>query len=277
VKKSGCGSGTDRGKQTGAISSEERHALTLQRSIHQGLRKLGVDIIRYPFPEWLALREHLLTLFSKFKINCVLDVGANRGFYAGFLRAAGFEGRIVSFEPIGQSFLELQNRSSADPEWHACQIALGREAGTFPMNITHRTELCSFLSPNEYCKTQFGKIAEIVATEMVKVERLDRIFDECVQGICEPKAFLKMDTQGYDLKVLEGAAGRLNSIEALQSEISFRQIYHGMPNFEESIGKMAQRGFELTGLFPVQRDERLRIVEMDCVMVKSHDWPSTPG
>jgi FkbM family methyltransferase len=243
----------------------------LHRSIHKGLRKLGVDIVRYPLPEWLALREHLLTLFSRFKINCVLDVGANRGFYASFLRAAGFEGRIVSFEPIGQSFLELQNRSLADPEWHAHQIALGHEAGTFPMNVTHRTELCSFLSPNEYCKTQFGKMGEIVATEMVKVERLDRIFDECVQGICEPKVLLKMDTQGYDLKVLEGAAGRSDFIKALQSEISFRQIYDGMPHFEESIAKMAEMGFELTGLFPVQRDERLRIVEMDCIMVNSRD------
>jgi hypothetical protein len=86
---------------------------------------------------------------------------------------------------------------------------------------------------------------------------------------------LKIDTQGYDLKVLEGAAGRLDFIEALQSEISFRRIYDGMPNFEESIEKMAQMGFELTGLFPVMRDERLRIIEMDCVMVKSRDRPSS--
>jgi hypothetical protein len=71
--------------------------------------------------------------------------------------------------------------------------------------------------------------------------------------------------------VLEGATDRSDFIEALQSEISFRQIYDGMPNFEESIGRMAQMGFELTGLFPVIRDERLRIIEMDCVMVKSRD------
>jgi FkbM family methyltransferase len=245
--------------------------LILQRSIHKGLRKLGVDIIRYPLPEWLALREHLLTLFSTFRINCVLDVGANRGFYASFLRAAGFGGRIVSFEPIRRNFLELQKRSSADPQWHAYPIALGDQAGTFPMNVTRRTEFSSFLSPNDYCKTQFGEMGEIVATEMVQIERLDRIFDECVKGICKPKVFLKMDTQGYDLKVLEGATDRSDFIEALQSEISFRRIYDGMPDFEESIGKMAQMGFELTGFFPVVRDERLRIVEMDCVMVKSRD------
>jgi hypothetical protein len=114
-------------------------------------------------------------------------------------------------------------------------------------------------------------MGEVVATEMVQIERLDKIFDKCVQGICKPKVLLKMDTQGYDLKVLEGAAGRSDFIEALQSEISFRRIYDRMPNFEESIGKMAEMGFALTGLFPVIRDERLRIVEMDCVMVKSRD------
>jgi len=114
-------------------------------------------------------------------------------------------------------------------------------------------------------------MGDIVATEMVQIERLDKIFGQCVQRICEPKVLLKMDTQGYDPKVLEGATDRSNSIEALQSEISFRQIYDGMPNFEESIRKMAQMGFELSGLFPVQRDEGVRIVEMDCLMVKSRD------
>jgi FkbM family methyltransferase len=234
-----------------------------------------VDIIRYPLPDWFALREHLLTVFSTFKINCVLDVGANRGFYASFLRAVGFEGRIVSFEPIRRNFLELEERSSSDLEWHAYPIALGDEAGTLTMNVTRRTEFSSFLSPNDYCKTQFREMGEVVATEMVQIDRLDRIFDQCVQGICKPKVLLKIDTQGYDLKVLEGAAGRLDFIEALQSEISFRRIYDGMPNFEESIEKMAQMGFELTGLFPVMRDERLRIIEMDCVMVKSRDRPSS--
>jgi len=245
--------------------------VNLRGSIHEGLRKLGVDIIRYPLPDWLPLREHLLTMFSTFRVNCVFDVGAHRGLYASFLRAAGFEGRIVSFEPIRRNFLELQERSSADPKWHAYPIALGDQVGTVPMNVTRRTEFCSFLSPNDYCKTQFGDAAEVVETEIVQIERLDRIFDECVQGICAPKVFLKTDTQGYDLKVLEGAVGRSDFIEALQSEISFRRIYDGMPNFVESIAGMARMGFELSGLFPVTRDERLRIIEMDCIMVKSRD------
>jgi hypothetical protein len=142
------------------ISSEERQALILQRSIHNGLRKLGVDVIRYPLPDWLALREHLLTVFSNFRINCVLDVGANRGFCASFLRAAGFEGRIVSFEPIRRDFLELQEGSSSDLEWHAYPIALGDKAGSFPMNVTRRTQFCSFLSPNDYCKTRNGRSSD---------------------------------------------------------------------------------------------------------------------
>ena len=43
--------------------------MILRRSIHKSPRKLGVDIVRYP-PDWLALREHLLTVFSSFS-----DVG----------------------------------------------------------------------------------------------------------------------------------------------------------------------------------------------------------
>jgi FkbM family methyltransferase len=253
------------------ISILEGQAMNIQRSIHKCLRKLGMDIIRYPHPDWLALREHLLTVFSTLNVNCVFDVGAHRGFYASFLRAAGFEGRIVSFEPIRRNFLELQERSSTDSEWHSYPIALADRAGKFTMNVTRRTEFCSFLSPNAYCMAQFGEKGEVVETETVQIERLDGIFDECVKGIARPRVMLKMDTQGYDLKVLEGATGCSDFIQAVQSEISFRHIYDGMPNFEESLGRMAQMGFGLTGLFPVTRDKRLRVIEMDCVMIKSGD------
>ena len=44
-------------------------------------------------------------------------------------------------------------------------------------------------------------------------------------------------------------------------------IYKGVPTYLEAISHLNTLGFDLTGLFPVARDEHLRVVEFDCVTV----------
>ena len=102
---------------------------------------------------------------------------------------------------------------------------------------------------------------------MTLVKRLDDVFPEIISGKNYTRVFLKMDTQGYDLKVLAGAAKVLEKVVALQSEISVMPLYEGMPDYIESLGTFKKVGFELTGLYPVSRDpESLTIIELDCVM-----------
>ena len=105
--------------------------------------------------------------------------------------------------------------------------------------------------------------------EKVETRRLDSIFNECVSGIPNPRVYLKMDTQGFDLKVFEGCEYILDNILALQSEISIRHLYEETPDFKDSISTMEKQGFDISGVFPVSRDGKLRIIEIDCVMVHS--------
>ena len=83
------------------------------------------------------------------------------------------------------------------------------------------------------------------------------------------RLFLKLDTQGYDLEVLRGATATLSRVVALQSEISFVPIYAGMPSWRESIQRIGELGFAVTGIFAVSRDASLRLVEADCVFVRA--------
>src|SRR5947199_61122 len=85
---------------------------------------------------------------------------------------------------------------------------------------------------------------------------------EPVQDIRDPRVFLKMDTQGWDLNVLSGASGALDRIRALQSEISVRHIYDGMPDYLESMNVMRKLGFELMAVVPVSY-EGLKVIEFD--------------
>lgn len=100
----------------------------------------------------------------------------------------------------------------------------------------------------------------------VQVKRLDDIFPSLIQGIESPKVFLKMDTQGFDLEVFKGAAGCLEHIVGIQSELSIQPIYKGMPHYLEALQVYESAEFELFNLSPVNRTDNGRIIELNCFM-----------
>jgi Methyltransferase FkbM domain len=77
--------------------------------------------------------------------------------------------------------------------------------------------------------------------------------------------FLKLDTQGYDLEVFEGASGCLDQIRGVQTEISVMPIYKGMPTFENSIQVFKSKGFEVSGLYSLSESRFPYAVEFDCI------------
>ena len=77
-----------------------------------------------------------------------------------------------------------------------------------------------------------------------------------------------MDTQGYDLQVFAAAAKSLSTIVALQSEVSFKQIYDGMPPYLNSLHCDDAAGYPVAGLYPLTKDKSLAIIEIDLLTVK---------
>lgn len=233
----------------------------------------------YPMmPSWKLKRleqsTHIRRLFDLLDINCVLDVGANIGQYHDFMRVhADYHGRMVSFEPVQEMYRRLVEASSADPKWDVQRLALGEESMDLRINVLEEETLTSFLPRNESGLRAMGyekylKETELARVEEVPVKRLDEIFSQIVPDR-DARVFLKSDTQGYDMKVIRGAAGCLDRISALQIELAVREVYVGAPTYLEGITELTSLGFELTGLFPVQRDSTLRVVNMDCVMIRA--------
>jgi hypothetical protein len=118
------------------------------------------------------------------------------------------------------------------------------------------------------------------------VRSLDSIWDERLSGLQSElppelpsdRVFLKLDTQGWDLQVVAGAAQSLGRILGLQTELSVKPIYEGITRWQEALARMTGLGFELTGLFPVTRDRRFRVVELDCVMARPDEvGPDRPA
>lgn len=212
------------------------------------------------------LEIHLGRLFAQLGVNCVLDVGANQGQYGRFLRRWGYKGHIISFEPVTADFELLEAAASSEPKWDTYQLALGEVETTAEINVMSDSLFNSFLDPNDFI---IGQGLRVNSTESVQVRPLDRVVRPLLAELEKPVLYLKLDTQGYDLKVLAGAAGIMEQVVALQTELSVKPVYEQMPYYLDSIAALEKLGFEVTGLFPIARDNALRVIEFDCVMVQT--------
>jgi FkbM family methyltransferase len=231
-------------------------------------RRAGVEIVPARAKSNL-LALHTSELFDRYRINCVIDVGARVGEYGLWLRANGYRGRIVSFEPIAANVVGLKAAALYDPQWFLHRMALGASPGEAEINVTNESQFSSFLSPNDLSAEMFAGDSAVARSETVPVARLDDVFDEAIAGIGDPHVYLKLDTQGYDLEVLKGATLSLARVAALQSEVSCLPVYEGMPDFTEAVAYIREQGFDVSGMFPVGLDQHLRALEFDCVAVRS--------
>lgn len=232
-------------------------------------RSLGYEILTYSYASELLPKHHLRKIFSAAAIACVVDVGANLGQFRDFLRnAVGFRGWILSFEPVAKHVEVLHKRAKADHQWKIFHLALGDTNATAEMNVTAGGPLSSFLEPLPAPQTKLGPAMQVQRREIVQVRTLDSIRSEIERECPLARTYLKLDTQGYDLKIINGATEALRHIPALQTELSFLPIYKGMPSFQEVLPHLQQLGFDVTGLFPVSRDGLLRAREFDCVMIR---------
>lgn len=240
----------------------------LRRLLQSSARALGFELQPLWRMRQLALSGHLREMFELLRIDTVLDVGANTGQYRDFLRLeVGFKGTIVSFEPVSRNVQVLRERAAGDPRWRVLDCALGDRDGQLSINVMKSDDFSSFLAPADGVEGEYKEKCSVDHTETVATRRLDGLLDEALAGHEQARIYLKMDTQGFDLKVVEGASGVLHRVRALQTEVAVQRLYQGMPDFVEAIQTLSAEGFEVTGLFPVSRDARLRVVEFDCIMV----------
>ncbi len=229
------------------------------------MRAAGYDVVR--LRDVHSLGEHLRHLFALREIDCVVDVGALHGDYGSFIRELGFQGQIVSFEPVPVNYSVLAHNCADDDAWTAYGFALGSRNEVRALNVTRSADFSSFLERTGYSAETFGAYSEVEERQTVEVRRLDDVLGECVPAGAS-RILLKIDTQGWDLEVIEGARGSLPRVVALQFEVSVNPIYHGMPDYLDALRTVAELGFVLSDLVPIVRDQRHHVVEFDCVMVR---------
>jgi FkbM family methyltransferase len=201
----------------------------------------GLDIIKYPTPE-LSRR---IAMLNHYNIDVVLDVGANIGQYASELRNLGYKNRIISFEPLSAAFQKLKRNAAGDKHWNILNVALGERDGESIINVSENSVSSSLLD-NLPQLTESAPRATFQATETIHLQKLDTLFEQL--GIVGKNIYLKIDAQGYEEKVLDGAVGCLDSIKGIQIEMAFVPMYADAIAFDQMRSKLNGLGFELIGL-----------------------------
>ena len=228
--------------------------------------RLGIEVKRYM--PGSSYKASLQALLAHHGIDLVLDVGANLGQYARMLRRGGYRGRIVSFEPLSTAHERLVKASAADSSWLiAPRMAIGERDDEVEINISANS-VSSSLQGMLAAHHEAAPGARYVGTERVRLARLDSVAaDYLADGA---RVFLKIDAQGYESQVLEGARELLPRVAGLQVELSFVPLYEGEPLFAEMMASLAGLGFELHGLFPAFTDVRTgRMMQADGIFFRS--------
>jgi FkbM family methyltransferase len=242
--------------------------MTLRDLLRRGLRSVGLEVGKFKHAnveEQLVARVLHLT-----EAKVVLDVGANIGQFGALIWSAGFDGTLVSFEAIGQIHERLRARAaSSGRRWLvAPRAALGSSQGEIELNISENTASSSVLPMLER-HSKAAPESRYVAKEKVPLERLDRLAANIIPS--DGELLIKVDTQGYEMEVLKGAAALLPRTSAIQVELSLVPLYQDAPTFTEMLSFVQSRGYQLFGMVPEFVDRRTgQLLQVDAFFVR-HD------
>lgn len=218
----------------------------------------------HQYPEVQALRRFL----AAFAVDCLFDVGANRGQYAMMARRdAGYKGLILSFEPNPDIFVPLARRAAGDPRWHVFNMALSDFDGAASFNIMAADQFSSLKRPSGAQDAIFADRNKVTKTVDMQCRRLDTLLPELVAQHGFARPFLKMDTQGHDLSVCEGAGDAIGRMLGVQTELGVRPIYEGGAGYRAMIDWLDARDFAPSAFFANNKGHFPLLVEMDGIFV----------
>jgi len=190
----------------------------------------------------------------------IFDVGANVGAFSETIARLLPDGQIHAFEPDARTVELLRSRTAAIPGIRINACALGATRDTATLFGFEHNYMNSLLEPGRTMQW------EVQEQSQVDVRTID---EYCAEHSIEHIDLLKIDTQGFDLKVLHGAAGMLSEgrVELILCEIIFADLYEHGARADELMRLLFEHGYELMALYPAHHDQR-RAMWTDMLFVR---------
>ena len=208
---------------------------------HRGLEITPRCLERSPMRQLMLALQH-------FSITTVLDVGANTGQFAQELLKTGYAGDIWSVEPLPDVHKVLCANAEPYLTWRVMDpVALGSEEGDIEITVAGNSFSSSAL---EMLDRHIAAAPDSAPVRKVVVKQvtIDRLFSDVLNAA--DLTLLKIDTQGYEHAILQGAAEALRKVELVLLELSLQPLYRGQVLWLDLIAYMRQQGFEIWSIQP---------------------------
>lgn len=209
-------------------------------------RRVGIDIHRY------IKQPDKLSWLQSFNIKTVIDVGANTGQFKREIREKLPDAFIYSFEPIRECFEKLKEEERTDKIFMAFNFALGESNTVSIINKSSYTLSSSLLSMSNIHKEAFPHTKDSTP-ETIEVRRMD---DALKDINMDREILIKIDTQGYEDRVIRGGVGTLAKAKVLIVENSFVPLYENQPLFGDIYKALTELGFTYHGALHQKLDSK---------------------
>ncbi len=236
--------------------------------------QLGIELTQLgsngPDPAQLA------TFLLSRKVTLVFDVGADVGQYGRELRAQGYRGRIISFEPFSGAHAKLQKGAANDPDWIVPpRTAIGSEEGVISITASPNSLFGSSVSGSTPGSIALGVSslspvsAKLIAAcdEQVPLVTLNSLAPQYMKR--GDVVFLKVDVDGFEYEVLHGASKILDAVCGVQLKLSPVPPYHAGKPFRFMLDFMESNRFSLYSLASAfAGDTAARAMQFDAIFVR---------
>ena len=208
---------------------------------HKGLFLLGlsgIGILNYPEKRLVPEERFLRGLFRGRTAATVLDIGAHQGSYAAQVMAAIPQAVVYAFEPHPKTFAHLVAAAERSG-FHALNVACGDCTGSVTLydysaaeesGSEHASLYPEVITQAGRRETVYWNVPVITVDEFLQQRQIAQV------------DLLKIDTEGNELQVLQGASQALSQkkIDVIQfefndmnvaSRVFFQDFYRVLPDY----------------------------------------------
>jgi FkbM family methyltransferase len=237
----------------------------VKKKIKSLLSSLGYEVRNKNYKDIFTVRntmdealEHLKS--TGFYPELIIDAGAANG--TPPLQESFDKAHFFWVEPLREFKNELENLKKKYSGDYLI-AALGKEKGVAEINIKDDKVGSSLLEESDQGKT--GGTLRKIPVHNLKDLAVQYSF------LKYKHILLKVDVQGFELEVLEGAGDFLSNIDVVILEVSFYKFLKGCPEFFEIMEYMKKRGFVVYDIFGgINRPLDNALAQKDFVFVKEH-------